>query len=172
MSAAGGERRQTPLAGRFTSALNRLADGAAGLVLFALMAMTCVDVAGRYFFSAPLDGATELTQLMMGAIVFAVLPAACLREEHISVDLLDRWFPPALAAPRGAVLNALMAAMMAAVCWRVWLIADLTADYGDATEFLAIPLAPVTYFIAVSSGAAALAFAANAVRLLRPPGRG
>lgn len=172
MSADGGERRETPPASRFTLGLNRLADGAAGLVLFALMAMTCIDVAGRYFFSAPLDGATELTQLMMGAIVFAVLPAVCLREEHISVDLLDRWFPPALAAPRGVVLNALMAAMMAAVCWRVWLIADLTADYGDATEFLAIPLAPITYFIAVSSGGAALAFAANAVRLLRPTARG
>ena len=164
MNAARQEHRQGLSAGRLGLRLNRLADGVSAVVLFALMAMTCIDVIGRYFFNAPLDGATELTQLMLGVIVFAVLPAVCQREEHISVDLLDRWFPQALAAPRDAAFNLLMAVMMAVVCWRVWLLAELTADYGDATEFLAIPLAPITYFIAVLSGAAALAFAANAAR--------
>ncbi len=164
MNPAGEEHQRGPSAGRFGLWLNRLADGASSLVLFALMAMTCIDVIGRYFFNAPLDGATELTQLMLGVIVFAVLPAVCLREEHISVDLLDRWFPAALTAPRSVALNLLMAVMMAAVSWRVWLLAEITADYGDATEFLAIPLAPITYFIAVLSGGGALAFAANAAR--------
>ena len=44
------------------------------LTLFGLMALTCVDVVGRYFFNAPLDGATELTQIMLGIVVFAILP--------------------------------------------------------------------------------------------------
>ena len=133
-------------AGHLADWLNRLADGTSALVLFALMAMTCIDVIGRYFFNAPLDGATELTQLMLGVIVFAMLPAVCLREEHISVDLLDRWFPARFGAVRSIVLNLLMAVMMAAVCWRVWLLAELTADYGDATEFLAIrsPRSPIS----------------------------
>jgi hypothetical protein len=30
-------------------------------VLFSLMAMTLIDVAGRYLFSAPLSGAFEVT---------------------------------------------------------------------------------------------------------------
>lgn len=168
MSEAGDSRRGDGSASRFAAWLNRLADGTAALVLFALMAMTCLDVIGRYFFNAPLDGATELTQLMLGVIVFAVLPAVCLREEHISVDLLDRWFPVRFEALRGVVLNLLMAVMMAAVCWRVSLLAALTADYGDATEFLEIPLAPITWFIAVLSGCGAAAFAANVVRHLSP----
>ena len=67
----------------------KFGDGASSLVLFALMVMTCIDVIGRYFFNSPLDGATELTQLMMGLIVFAILPTVCYREEHVSVDLLD-----------------------------------------------------------------------------------
>ena len=41
--------------------LRRLTDGTSSLFLFIMMAMTCVDVAGRYFFNSPLDGATELT---------------------------------------------------------------------------------------------------------------
>ena len=66
-----------------TDAWLKFGDGASALVLFALMAMTCIDVVGRYFFNSPLDGATELTQLMMGLIVFAILPTVCLSLIHI-----------------------------------------------------------------------------------------
>lgn len=131
------------------------------------MVMTCIDVIGRSFFNAPLDGATEATQLMLAIIVFAVVPTVCLREDHITVDLLDPWFPAPLVRPRRIVLNLLMAMLLAAVCWRVWILADLTAEYGDATEFLEIPLAPISYFIAVLSAAGAIALLANALHYLR-----
>ena len=50
------------------------------------------------------------------------------------------------------------------VVGRVGIIADFMADYGDATEFLAIPYAPITHFIAVMTGLAGIAFACNVVR--------
>ena len=142
-------------------------EGASSVVLFALMAMTCVDVIGRELLGAPLDGATELTQLMLGVIVFAILPSVCIREEHVSVDLLDIWYPARLVPPRQAVLNAVMAAALAVVAWRVWIIGEREAEYGDATEFLEIRLAPITYFIAVASACGAVAFAVNVVRYAR-----
>ena len=142
----------------------------AAIVLFALMAMTCVDVVGRFFFNAPLDGATELTQLMMGVIVFAILPTVCYREEHVSVDLLDLWMPSRWINRRQCILNGLMAVMLAFVAWRVWISADFMVEYGDATEFLGIPYAPITYFIAIMNGAAAIAFLFNALRYVRGKG--
>ena len=57
-------------AGRYLAAIP---DGVSSLVLFVLMVMTCIDVIGRELLNDPLDGATELTQLMLGVIVFAVL---------------------------------------------------------------------------------------------------
>lgn len=145
-------------------------DGLSAAVLFALMAMTCIDVFGREALGAPLDGATELTQIMMGIIVFAVLPLVSFHERHITVDLLDRWFPQRLAGPRRAILNLVAAVIMAAVCWRVWVIGAYQSEYGDATEFLAIPLGPVSYFISAMSGVAAVALLANAVRRGKPDG--
>ena len=145
-------------------------EGISAVVLFALMAMTCVDVIGREILGAPLDGATELTQLMLGLIVFAILPSVCVREEHVSVDLLDIWYPERLVPLRQAILNAIMAVALAFVAWRVWIIADLTAEYGDATEFLEIKLAPITYFIAALSACGAVAFAFNVVRYARGSG--
>ena len=153
-----------------TDAWLKFGDGASALVLFALMAMTCIDVVGRYFLNSPLDGATELTQLMMGLIVFAILPTVCYREEHVSVDLLDLWMPNSWINVRQAILNLLMAVMMLFVAWRVLISANFMVDYGDATEFLAIPYAPITYFIAVMSGTASIAFLFNALRYVRGKG--
>lgn len=146
-------------------------EGVSAVVLFVLMAMTCIDVTGRDLFNSPLNGATELTQLMLGIVVFGVLPVACYREDHITVDLLDSRFPKRLWHPRQALLNFLMAIMMAFVAWRVWVIGALQLDYGDTTEFLRIPLGPISYFIAVMSGIASLGLFAAAVRHLRGRGR-
>jgi TRAP-type C4-dicarboxylate transport system permease small subunit len=152
------------------SALAGVGDWVSCIVLFALMAMTCIDVVGRYFFNTPLDGATELTQLMMGLIVFAILPAVCYREEHVSVDLMDLWVPTSWINARQAILSLLMAIMLAAVSWRVWISADFMVKYGDAIEFLAIPYAPITYFIAIMNAIAAIAFGFNAIRYARAKG--
>ncbi|MDP6397727.1 MAG: TRAP transporter small permease [Arenicellales bacterium] len=152
------------------SHLMKAGDGLSSVALFALMVMTCVDVAGRYFFNAPLDGATELTQLMMGVIVFAILPTVCYREEHVSVDLLDLWMPSRWINRRQCILNGLMAIMLGSVAWRVWISAGFMVEYGDATEFLGIPYAPITYFIAIMNGAAAIAFLFNAARYVHGKG--
>ncbi|MCB1810118.1 MAG: TRAP transporter small permease, partial [Candidatus Competibacteraceae bacterium] len=75
------------------------------ILLFALMVLTCIDVMGRYLFNAPLQGATELTRLLMAGIIFAALPAVCLREDHVTVDLLDTLTPKWLVRARQLVIN-------------------------------------------------------------------
>lgn len=142
-------------------------EGLSAVVLFALTVMTCIDVFGREVLNAPLDGATELTQLMLAVIVFGALPVVCLRDDHVTVDLFDRWFPARLMPPRRVILNLLMAVIMAVVCWRVWVIGALQMDYGDTTEFLRIQLGPISYFIAVMSGVAAVALLVATVAGMR-----
>ena len=61
----------------------------AALVLFAMMMLTCVDVIGRYFFSRPIFGGFELTEMMLAAMIFLGLPLVTLRNEHVTVDVLD-----------------------------------------------------------------------------------
>jgi TRAP-type C4-dicarboxylate transport system permease small subunit len=146
--------------------IQRILEGLAALTLLTLMAMTCVDVIGRYFFNAPLDGATELTRLMMAVVVFAVMPAAAWREEHITVDLLDKVTPRRFVNPRQVAWNLIGAIAMAGIAYRIWFLAIRTYDYGDTTEFLEIPLYPITFFISVLSGVTAAALLLNGVRYL------
>lgn len=53
------------------------------------MALTFVDVWGRYIFIAPVPGGVELTELMMAALIFAGLTLVMMEGEHIIVDLAD-----------------------------------------------------------------------------------
>lgn len=145
-------------------------DALAAALLFALMLLTCADVGGRYFFNAPVNGATELTRLLMVGVIFAALPVVTRREDHVSVDLLDRWVPRGLIGLRQIAINALCALALAVICWRVWLLAGRHLRYGDRTEFLEIPVAPVVYFIALMCAAAAVAACHNVWLYLR--GRG
>ena len=99
----------------------------------------------------------------MAGVIFAALPSVGEREDHVTVDLLDSVFPRLLVRFRQLLLNLLCAVIMAVVCWRVWILAERALQYGDRTEFLRIPVAPVVYFIAIMCGVAALILALNAV---------
>src|SRR5699024_10106075 len=71
-----------------------LLELSSAIVLFLLMVLTCVDVVGRYFFSQPLIGATELTEISLSLVIFTAIPVITWRGGHIVVDLIDGIAPP------------------------------------------------------------------------------
>ena len=129
--------------------------------------MTCIDVVGRYLFNAPLNGATELTRLLMAGIIFAALPAVGLREDHVTVDLIDPIFPKFLLRVRQFFINFISMVILTVVSWRVWLLAKRAEQYGDRTEFLQIPVAPFVFFIAAMCALAAVVTALVCLHYLR-----
>lgn len=120
-------------------------------LLFSMMVLTFVDVWGRYIFNAPVPGGFEITELMMATLIFAGLPLVTLHDEHISVDLIDPFFPRALLRWRDALVGVLCVVMVAVLSHRMWLKAEEQVEYGDMTAALHIPVAPVTYFMAVTA---------------------
>ncbi|MCA0961229.1 TRAP transporter small permease [Salipiger bermudensis] len=127
-----------------------------GVLLMALMGMTVTDVIGRYVFNAPLRGATELTELLLAAVVFLGLPAVALADEHVTVDLVTDRMPAAIKPWRGAATGLFSAVVLAVVAWRVWVYAAQIGGYGGTTTTLAIPIAPLGYFCAVCTGLGSL----------------
>lgn len=122
----------------------------AGLILFSLVLITCVDVVGRYFFSAPLRGAFELTEVLVAALVFAALPLTTERREHVEVDLLNALFAPAMNRFVTAFAGLFSAALLATFAWRLADHAIGTAEDGAVTNALRIPLAPFGFLAAFS----------------------
>lgn len=141
-------------------------EGLAGAVLFILMLLTTVDVTGRYFFNAPILGAVELTQLLLAVIVFLAFPTVTWREEHITVDLLDAVFPKPLVWLRQLVINAICATALLIMARRIWLLAERALGWGDATEFLRIPLGYLIAMMAIMTVIAGLLCALRALLYL------
>jgi len=125
---------------------------ASAILLLGLTALTCVDVIARYWFNAPVNGAFELTQLMLAGLIFSALPMTTARGEHVDVDLFT------MAAGKKAEIyfhiigGVISATVLFALSWRLWVHADRLALHGAVTNSLTLPFAPVGYFAAISCG--------------------
>lgn len=67
------------------------------LLLFMMMAITFVDVIGRYILNAPVFGAAEMIQFLLAGTVFSGLILLSHDDKHVAVEL----FAPALRARLG-----------------------------------------------------------------------
>lgn len=67
------------------------------VVITIMMVLTFVDVIGRYVFSKPVFGASEIISALLAVAIFAGLGIANARDDHIVVELFDhrirRLFP-------------------------------------------------------------------------------
>ena len=136
--------------------LGRLPSLLAAASLFALMAMTFMDVLLRSIFNNPIEAATELTRLLMAIIVFSSLPIISWKGGHIVVDLLDSWFTGKAARIRDVLVDILSGACLLWPALRVWQLAGRAREYGDMTEYLHIPQFYIAYFIAAATFATAV----------------
>lgn len=155
-----------PAEGKFGRYLDACLGGCAAVILFCLMILTLVDVVGRDLFDAPLPGGFEITELMMAALIFTVLPVVSWREEHVTIDLLDALYRPRGARLRQVAVNIVSATAMGVLAWRTWALAVQLQGYNEITEFLQIPVWPIIYLMAVMSGIATLAIVINVFRYL------
>jgi TRAP-type C4-dicarboxylate transport system permease small subunit len=146
--------------------LTTLCGALAAAALFAIMALTAVDVVGRKFFAASVPGSLELTELLMVAVIFAGLPLVSLQGEHVVFDTLDSHLPPWLLRVQRAVIDGLCAAALAGLAGLLWLKAGQMASYGDTTAQLKLPVGPFVYAMAVLCG---LTAAVHAVLAVSPP---
>jgi len=140
----------------------------AAVVLFAMMALTCVDVIGRYFFSRPVFGGFELTEMMLAAMIFLGLPLVTLRNEHITVDVLDPVTPDWLFRLQHIAACAIGMVSTAYLAWRLWLRADTLYMGGETTAQLKVKLGYLAYSMSILM---ALTAAALFVLLFRQPQR-
>jgi len=59
------------------------------VVMFSMMAVTFIDVTGRYVFNTPIPGGFELIQFLMPLAMFGALPVITRLEEHIVISVLE-----------------------------------------------------------------------------------
>ena len=124
----------------------------AALALFAIMALTLVDVLGRKLFSQSVPGSLELTEILMVVVIFAALPLVSQRGEHVVFDSLDPWLTPQLQRFQQALVDLLCCAALGGLAWLLWEKAGQLTQYGDTTAQLKLPVGVFVYAMALLCG--------------------
>jgi TRAP-type transport system small permease protein len=134
-----------------------------GAMILAMMVVTTIDVVGRYFFAKPLWGGFETTEILMGLVVFAGMPMATARREHISIDLFDAMLSFRLRCWQAAIGDLVCAAIAGVLAWRVWMRGQALVNVGETTMQLGIPRGYVALGMSALMGVAAIVFVAAAL---------
>lgn len=137
------------------------------ILLVALMGVTLVDVIGRYLFNNPLQGSSEYTELLLLAVVYAGLPAICLDDGHISVDLFTGNLTGTAAALQLTLARLFVLVALCLIAWQLWAYSTRLGLYGETTIFLRAPLSPIAKVMAVMAAVSA-AIVALAIILRLP----
>ncbi|MBL8665563.1 MAG: TRAP transporter small permease [Candidatus Odyssella sp.] len=131
------------------------------LLLLAILAVSIIDVAGRYLLNKPLQGADDLIRFGMGLVVFAALPAVCRAGEHIAVDLLSSRMSAGARALLERVFRVAAAVLLAFVAWRLYVLGAAALGSGERSPILLLPYPPLIFAMA------AFALISGLVEILR-----
>lgn len=115
-----------------------------------MMMVTVVDVTGRYVFNAPLRAGFELTEYLMGVLVFLALPLVSARGEHVRISLLDSRLGETARVLRDRLVGLCTALVCLLIAWPLATLALRMASYGDGTQTLGLALAPLAFFMVAS----------------------
>lgn len=148
--------------------LFRLLLGLAAVLAFAMMALTFSDVVMRYFFDNPIRGAFELTEIMMGLMVFTAAPAMTWAGENICVTLIAERLPVRLADILRRVMDLICGVVSGLAAWQLWRHGARLLRYREVTMELALPKGYVVWLMAVGMGLVAIAFLMAALRPNKP----
>jgi TRAP-type C4-dicarboxylate transport system permease small subunit len=133
---------------RLEVVLQRVLGLLAAAILFFMMLLTAVDVIGRYLFNTPVNGGFEVTEIMLAALIYCGLPLVSARREHIVIDTFDPFFSRGFKRTLDVIAEILCTIAFGGVAILIFLRAERIAAYGDTTNVLKLPLAPVAYVMA------------------------
>jgi TRAP-type C4-dicarboxylate transport system permease small subunit len=116
-------------------------------VLFLMMLITAADVVGRYVFNKPINGAFEVTEMMLAALIYCGLPLVSQRREHIVIDTFDFMMSRGVKRALDVIAEIVCSLTLGGIGYLIFRRAARVAEYGDTTSVLRLPLAPVAYLM-------------------------
>ena len=120
-------------------------------IMFAMMALTFVDVFARYLFAAPIPGAFEIIQFMMALVIFCALPVVTRKEVHITVGLFEAFMVGRVGWIRRLGVLLFSALVVTLIAYQMWIQGNQMREGQHITGFLEVPVAPIAYAMSVLS---------------------
>ena len=118
---------------------------AGGLILLAVVVLTCISIIGRALIPlnigvGPIRGIYDMTEIGMAAAVFAFLPWAQYQDAHARVDLFQFAMPKTLNNFLDLLFNIAMLTVAAVGTYRLYLGMQDKLSFGETTLIAQIPV--------------------------------
>ncbi|PUE56871.1 C4-dicarboxylate ABC transporter permease [Limnohabitans sp. 2KL-17] len=155
----------------FSNSLDRIARFCSilgGLVMTALMLMTCYSLISRNLFDSALIGDFELTGVGAGAAIALFMPLCQLKHENIIVDFFTANRSEAFNYRLDRLGDVLMAIIFALLAWRCTAAAINAVDTMGASMLLGFPDWIVFTSMAIPFGITAIIAASQAAASFSP----
>ena len=126
------------------------------ILLAVLMLLGAVDVIGRYFFSYPIKGAYEMSEVILAGLVFMGLAYTASVQGHVSVDSFVNRFHPALREVIGMIVSLVSLVMFALIGWQGAVMAHKSWVSRRLVDVIEVPIGPFQLFVTVGALAVCL----------------
>ena len=118
--------------------------------LAGMMFLTLFDVIGRAF-GHPIAVSVEVTEIIMGMMIYLGLGYTTFLRGHIRVDILVIYLSPRIQAILDFVTGIIALLIGILISWRLWIYADSRLTNGDLTQIGEVPVWPYAFIMAFSS---------------------
>ncbi len=137
---------------------NRFMVYIAAVGLFGMMAITVIDVIGRYAFNSPLMGAYELVGYLMAIAGPWAIGYSQIQKGHIRVDFILNRLPPKVQEIITGIAYLIGVIAFSVLCWRMIVLAQYynSLTHGNTTDTMRIPISPFVIIVAIGLGMLAL----------------
>lgn len=140
----------------FVAAVARFLTRVAAIFLLAMMLINVIDVGLRVSINAPIFGTYEIVEFMLAAVAFLAIPEAFLRDQHITIELIDQVLPPRVIDGLRAFGTLCAMTFVGLMVWHMIQPAMDYVEFNEITMDLQLPLIWKVLLIMTGVGAAVL----------------
>ena len=118
--------------------------------LAGMMFLTLFDVVGRAF-DHPISVSVEVTEIIMGMMIYLGLGYTTFLRGHIRVDILIINMSPRIQSLLDLITGVIALLISILISWRLWIYAHSRLVNGDLTQIGEVPVWPYAFIMAFSS---------------------
>lgn len=105
----------------------KLVSALAGLLVFALIAITAASVVARYVLGTPIQWTEEISAFLLIWIVFLGAIACEIEDHHLKIDVVTMALPDGLVRWLGAIVGAASVGLLGYMAWLGYVLSESAA---------------------------------------------
>ncbi len=105
------------------------------VALNAMMLLVVADVILRKYFAAPIRGSLEITEILMGLVVFLGLAFCAVKDEHVFIDIITERLSKRAKLINMTIIHVLSTGVAGMMAWRLFVQA-LSLKEGNQVSIL------------------------------------